>query len=161
MRSRSDRLVAVDGLRCDEAALRAALTRKAPGSALKIHAFRRDELIEAKQVIIATGSEVSLALGAREKLNAAGIATRVVSMPCWEFFDAQPQKYKDAVLPPSVKARYAVEAGVSQGWHKYIGDAGDMLSVDRFGESAPADDIFRSYGFTVDNIVKAARKLVR
>ncbi len=122
---------------------------------------RRAEPAEPQLIIIATGSEVSLALAAREKLNAAGIPTRVVSMPCWEFFDAQPQKYKDAVLPPSVKARYAVEAGVSQGWHKYIGDAGDMLSVDRFGESAPADDIFRSYGFTVDNIVKAARKLVR
>ena len=122
---------------------------------------RGGEPAEPQLIIMATGSEVSLALGAREKLNAAGIPTRVVSMPCWEFFDAQPQKYKDAVLPPSVKARYAVEAGVSQGWHKYIGDAGDMLSVDRFGESAPADDIFRSYGFTVDNIVKAARKLVR
>ena len=111
--------------------------------------------------LLATGTEVALAIEAAAALNADGLNVAVVSMPCWEFFDAQPQKYKDAVLPPSVKARYAVEAGVSQGWHKYIGDAGDMLSVDRFGESAPADDIFRSYGFTVDNIVKAARKLVR
>ena len=113
-----------------------------------------------KLILIATGSEVGLAMGAREKLNKAGIPTRVVSMPCWEFFDAQPAKYKESVLPSRVKARLAVEAGVSMGWAKYVGDAGDTLCVDRFGASAPAEDVFRDYGFTVENVVKKAKKLL-
>jgi transketolase len=112
-----------------------------------------------KLIIIATGSEIGLAMEARERLNAAGTPTRVVSMPCWEFFDAQPQKYRDEVLPPKVTARLAVEAGVSQGWHKYVGDRGDVLAVDRFGTSAPAEDVFRDYGFTVENVVSRAAKL--
>ena len=97
---------------------------------------------------------------AREKLNRSGIPTRVVSMPCWEFFDEQNARYKESVLPSKVKARLAIEAGVSQGWSKYVGDAGDTLSVDRFGASAPAEDVFRDYGFTVENVVKKARKLI-
>ena len=115
---------------------------------------------EPKLIIIATGSEVGLALEAREKLNASGTPTRVVSMPCWEFFDAQPQRYKDTVLPPNVSARLAVEAGVSMGWAKYVGDHGDTLTVDKFGASAPAEDVFSDYGFTVENLVKKAKKLV-
>ena len=111
-------------------------------------------------ILIATGSEVGLALKAREALTARAIETRVVSMPCWEFFDEQSPKYKETVLPANVKARLAIEAGVSLGWSKYVGDAGDTLSVDRFGASAPADDVFRDYGFTVDNVVRMARKLV-
>ena len=111
-------------------------------------------------ILIATGSEVGLALKAREALTARAIETRVVSMPCWEFFDEQSPKYKESVLPANVKARLAIEAGVSLGWSKYVGDAGDTLSVDRFGASAPADDVFRDYGFTVDNVVRMARKLV-
>lgn len=113
-----------------------------------------------KLIIIATGSEVGLALEAREKLNAEGTPTRVVSMPCWEFFDAQPQKYRDEVLPPKVTARLAVEAGVSQGWHKYVGDRGATLTVDKFGTSAPAEDVFRDYGFTVENVVSSAKGLI-
>ena len=113
-----------------------------------------------KLIIIATGSEVGLAMEAREKLNTEGTPTRVVSMPCWEFFDAQPQKYRDEVLPPKITARLAVEAGVSMGWHKYTGDKGDTLCVDKFGASAPAEDVFRDYGFTVANVVKLARGLV-
>ena len=81
-------------------------------------------------------------------------------MPCWEFFDAQTQKYRDEVLPPRVTARLAIEAGVSQGWHKYTGDHGDTLTVDRFGASAPAEDVFRDYGFTVENVIKKAKKLL-
>ena len=116
---------------------------------------------EPKLIIIATGSEVGLALEAREKLNASGTPTRVVSMPCWEFFDAQPQRYKDTVLPPNVTARIAVEAGVSMGWAKYIGDRGDTLTVDKFGASAPAEDVFRDYGFTVENVVRKAKALLK
>ena len=112
-----------------------------------------------KLILIATGSEVGLAMEAREKLNAEGTPTRVVSMPCWEFFDEQSAKYKESVLPSKVKARLAIEAGVSLGWHKYVGDAGDTLTVDRFGASAPAEDVFRDYGFTIENVLKKARKL--
>lgn len=112
-------------------------------------------------IIIATGSEVGLAMEAREKLNTTGTPTRVVSMPCWEFFDEQTPKYKETVLPSSVKARLAIEAGVSMGWAKYTGDAGDTLCVDRFGESAPAEDVFRDYGFTVENVVKKAKVLLK
>lgn len=111
-------------------------------------------------ILIATGSEVGLAMEAREKLNAAGTPTRVVSMPCWEFFDAQSAKYKESVLPSNVTARLAIEAGVSLGWAKYTGDHGDTLTVDRFGASAPAEDVFRDYGFTVENVVKKAKRLL-
>ena len=111
-------------------------------------------------IIISTGSEVGLAMQARERLNAEGVPTRVVSMPCWEFFDAQPAKYKESVLPAKVSARLAIEAGVSQGWHKYVGDRGDTLTVDRFGASAPGDDVFRDYGFTVENVIRKAKNLV-
>jgi transketolase len=113
-----------------------------------------------KLILIATGSEVGLAMGAREKLNKAGTPTRVVSMPCWEFFDEQSAKYKESVLPAKVKARLAVEAGVSMGWAKYVGDEGHTLSVDRFGASAPAEDVFRDYGFTVENVIRKAKKLL-
>ena len=116
--------------------------------------------VAPKLILIATGSEVGLAIGAREKLNKAGMPTRVVSMPCWEFFDEQSRAYKESVLPARVKARLAVEAGVSMGWAKYVGDAGDTLCVDRFGASAPAEDVFKDYGFTVENVVKKAKKLV-
>ena len=114
-----------------------------------------------KLILIATGSEVGLAMEAREKLNAEGTPTRVVSMPCWEFFDAQPQKYRDEVLPPKVTARLAIEAGVSQGWHKYTGDKGDVLAVDKFGASAPAEDVFRDYGFTIANVIKKSVNLIQ
>lgn len=115
---------------------------------------------EPKLIIIATGSEVGLAMEAREKLNSSGTPTRVVSMPCWEFFDAQSTVYKESVLPSKVIARLVIEAGVSLGWHKYIGLAGDTVTVDKFGASGKAEDVFRDYGFTVENVVKKAKKLV-
>ncbi len=118
------------------------------------------KLTTPKLILIATGSEVGLAMEARVKLNAEGTPTRVVSMPCWEFFDEQSAKYKDSVLPPNIKPRLAIEAGVSLGWAKYVGDAGDTLTVDKFGASAPAEDVFRDYGLTVENVVKKARKLL-
>jgi transketolase len=85
---------------------------------------------------------------------------RCVSMPSWDLFEAQPQAYRDTVLPPNVHARLAVELGVSQGWHRYVGDRGDMLGVDRFGASAPAETLLREYGFTVDNVVLRARAVL-
>jgi transketolase len=120
----------------------------------------QDKPTDPRLILIATGSEVGLAMEAREKLNRSGIPTRVVSMPCWEFFEAQSAKYKDSVLPSNVKARLAIEAGVSLGWSKWVGDSGDTLCVDRFGASAPAGDVFPDYGFTVENVIKKAKKLV-
>jgi transketolase len=118
------------------------------------------KLASPKRIIIATGSEVGLAMEARERLTADGVPTRVVSMPCWEFFEAQPVRYQKQVLPARVTARLVIEAGVSQGWHKYIGGRGTTLTVDRFGASAPGDDVLRDYGFTVENAVAKARGLI-
>ncbi len=115
---------------------------------------------QPKLILIATGSEVSLALDAAKELLQQGIATRVVSMPSWELFEAQSQHYRDEVLPPSVPARLAIEAGVTQGWKRWVGDAGDVLGVDRFGASAPGDVMMEKYGFSVDNVVKRAKVLV-
>jgi transketolase len=103
---------------------------------------------------------VSLILAAADQLQSNGIAVRCVSMPSWELFDAQPQAYRDQVLPPDVSARLAVEMGVSQGWDRYVGVKGDMLCVDRFGASAPADVVLREYGFSVDNVVRRASALL-
>ena len=111
-------------------------------------------------ILIASGSEVSLILAAAERLQSENIAVRCVSMPSEELFDAQPQAYRDQVLPPDVRARLAVELGVSQGWFRYVGADGDMLGVERFGASAPAGVLLREYGFTVDNVVTRARALL-
>jgi transketolase len=112
-------------------------------------------------IVIATGSEVGLAVAAAQQLAVQKIRTRVVSMPSWELFDAMPQTYRDAVLPPSIKARLAVEAGSSQGWHRYVGDHGDVLGVDGFGASAPGDALLREYGFTVENVCKRAVSILQ
>ena len=111
-------------------------------------------------ILIATGSEVSLIISAGQKLTESGSHVRVVSMPSWELFDAQPQSYRDSVLPPSTRARLAVEAGVTQGWCKYVGYEGEVIGVDHFGASAPEKDLMREYGFTVDNICNHALALV-
>ncbi|MEO6280151.1 transketolase [Roseateles sp.] len=111
-------------------------------------------------ILIASGSEVALIVAAAEKLQGEGIAVRCVSMPSWDLFDAQPQSYRDSVLPPIVGARLAVELGVAQGWHRYVGDRGDVLSVECFGASAPADTLLREYGFTIDNVASRARVLL-
>ena len=113
-----------------------------------------------KLILIATGSEVSLILEAREKLQAEGVPARVVSMPCWELFEEQSKEYRDEVLPPAVTARLAVEAGVRQGWDRYTGDAGDVIALDRFGGSAPGDVALRELGFSVDNVLNHARALI-
>ena len=111
-------------------------------------------------ILIGTGSELQLAAAARPKLEAEGIPTRVVSMPCWEFFDAQPREYRDEVLPASVKARLSIEAGVTLGWRKYVGDEGGSIGVDRYGASAPGEVVMKEYGFTVEHVVKYARELL-
>ncbi|AUS80342.1 transketolase [Actinoalloteichus sp. AHMU CJ021] len=108
-------------------------------------------------VLIATGSEVTLALEARQALEAEGVGTRVVSMPCVEWFDAQDQSYRDQVLPPSVRARVAVEAGIAQPWHRFVGDAGQIVSIEHFGASADYQTLFREFGFTPEAVVDAAR----
>ena len=111
-------------------------------------------------ILIASGSEVNLALAAQQRLAEQGIAARTVSMPSWELFDAQSREYRDEVLPPSVKARLAVEAGVSQGWRKYTGDDGDIICLDRFGASAPSRVVFEKFGYTADNVVARAARLL-
>ncbi|GAA2402175.1 transketolase [Streptomyces glaucosporus] len=115
---------------------------------------------EPRVVIIATGSEVQLAVAARETLQAEGVPTRVVSMPCLEWFEEQEQEYRDSVLPPSVKARVAVEAGVGLTWHRYVGDAGRIVSLEHFGASADYKVLFREFGLTPEAVVAAARESV-
>ncbi len=113
---------------------------------------------EAPEVIlIATGSEVGVALGARERLERAGTRTRVVSMPCREWFEEQPRSYKNKVLPPEVKARVSVEAGVAMGWHDLVGDSGRCVSLEHFGASADGATLFREFGFTPEAVAKAAK----
>ncbi|THC48947.1 transketolase [Streptomyces sp. A1499] len=111
-------------------------------------------------ILIGTGSEVQLAVEAREQLQAAGVPTRVVSMPSVEWFDEQDQEYRDSVLPPSVKARVAVEAGIGLTWHRFVGDAGRIVSLEHFGASADAKVLFREFGFTADKVAEAARESI-
>jgi transketolase len=107
-------------------------------------------------LLLATGSEVGLALAARERLEAEGTATRVVSLPCLEWFKAQPQAYQDEVLPPRVRARVSVEAGIAQGWRELVRDAGEIVSIEHFGASAEGSVLFEQFGFTPDHVVAAA-----
>jgi transketolase len=111
-------------------------------------------------ILLASGSELSLILAAAQRLQAEGVAVRCVSMPSWDLFDAQPQGYRDEVLPPAVRARLAVELGSPQGWHRYVGDQGDVLAVERFGASAPASALMREFGFTTDNLLARARHVM-
>jgi transketolase len=111
-------------------------------------------------ILIATGSEVHVALVARRRLAEQGVRARVVSMPSWELFERQPQSYRDEVLPPEVTARLAIEAGVPQGWHRYVGDRGDVIGIERFGASAPYKVLWEKYGFTAENVATCALKLL-
>jgi transketolase len=111
-------------------------------------------------ILMATGSEVSLIMQAQEKLEAEGISTRVVSMPSWELFEKQDAAYKEKVFPKARKKRLAVEMASPMGWHKYTTDEGDMLGMITFGESAPAEDLYKHFGFTVENVVKRAKALL-
>lgn len=111
-------------------------------------------------ILIATGSEVSLIVAACEKLTENRINVRIVSMSSWELFEAQPQSCRDSELSPSSRARLAVEAGVTQGWHRYVGEQGAVIGMDRFGASASGKVMMREYGFTVDHVYERAMKVL-
>ncbi len=112
-------------------------------------------------IVMATGSEVALALEAVQQLHAAGVAVRLVSLPCWELFSAQPAAYRESVLPSAVTARVSVEAATTFGWHQWIGDHGIALGIDHFGASAPADRLYQEFGLTADHIVASVQQLLR
>lgn len=103
---------------------------------------------------------MQLAVAAAERLAAEGVKARLVSMPCWELFDLQADTYRDEVLSPNVKTRLAVEAGSPMGWHKYVGDHGDIVGLERFGASAPAEIVMRELGFTSENVLMRAKALL-
>jgi transketolase len=111
-------------------------------------------------LLIGTGSEVQHALQAAHTLADEGIRAQVVSMPSWELFEAQSETYQEEVLPPSVKARVSIEAGVTQGWERYVGTEGSSIGVDRFGASAPGETVMEKYGLTAERVAEEARKLV-
>jgi transketolase len=138
--------------------------RKVCGSADGVSrgAYILKESSKAAQVILmATGSEVALAMQSAQVLEESGIPTRVVSMPCFEWFNEQTQSYKDEVLPPSVKARVSIEAGIAQGWRDFVGDNGISISLEHYGASASANKLFEEFGFNVDNVVTTAKKLTK
>ncbi|MCI0344421.1 MAG: transketolase [Chloroflexi bacterium] len=112
-------------------------------------------------ILIGTGSELHLAFGAAEALEADGVAARVVSLPCWETFDGQGQAYRDTVLPPALSKRVSIEAGATLGWERWVGDEGAIIGLDHFGASAPAGAIFEHFGFTVDRVTDVARKVAK
>ena len=112
-------------------------------------------------ILIATGSEVGLIVEAQKKLSEQKIAVRLVSMPSWELFENQPLEYKNMIFPPEIHARLAVEAGITQGWRKYVGEHGDVLGIDHFGASAPGPVVMREFGFTVENVCERAKALLK
>ncbi|RYF54399.1 MAG: transketolase, partial [Cytophagaceae bacterium] len=133
----------------------------APARGLEKGAYVLSEAYEAPQLIlIGTGSEVSLVLKAQEELKKQGIPARVVSMPSWELFEKQEQSYQHEVLPPSIRKRLAVEAGSPLGWHKYVTDEGTTISMNRYGLSGSADEVLAYFGFTVENVVESAKKVL-
>ncbi len=114
---------------------------------------------EPEYILMASGSEVSLIVEAGKNLAEQGKSVRIVSFPSWELFEAQSPAYKESVLLPTVSKRLAVEAGISMGWHKYVGDKGNILAIDKYGASAPANEVFKNYGFTVENVLKMLKDL--
>jgi transketolase len=135
---------------------------KADSSGLARGAYVLSEATGGKPraILIATGSEVSLALEAQNLLAEEGIPCRVVSMPCWELFEEQSDVYRESVLPTSVTARVAVEAGATQGWWRWVGDRGSVVGLDRFGASAPAEVTFEKLGFTPARLVGEVKRLL-
>jgi len=135
-------------------------TKYTPATELEKGAYILSDAEKPAVILMATGSEVSLVMEAQAKLNEQGIASRVVSMPSWELFEKQDAAYKEKVLPRSIRKRLAVEAGSPLGWHKYVTDEGSVLGMTTFGESAPAGDLMKFFGFTVDNVVKKVKELL-
>ena len=138
-------------------------TKYAPASGVSRGAYVLADAVDRKPdvLLLATGSEVALCLEAFEKLGTDGIKTRLVSMPSWELFDEQTQEYRDSVLPPSVRARVSVEQASTFGWSKYVGDTGQSIGMRTFGASAPLKQLGQKFGFTVENVVEAARDQIR
>jgi transketolase len=133
----------------------------APASGLERGAYSLWESSPSPELILlATGVEVGLALEAARRLAAEGTAVRVVSMPCWELFEAQPADYRDEVLPPEVRARLSIEPGVALGWHRWVGDHGDSVSIEHFGASAPGPTVLEQFGYNLDNVVARASALL-
>jgi transketolase len=136
-------------------------TDLAPASSLERGAYTLWESSSSPDVIlIGTGAEVGLTLAAGRKLAAGGTAVRVVSMPCWELFEAQPADYRNEVLPPDVRARLSVEPGVELGWSKWVGDQGDSISIEHYGASAPGETVLAEFGYNLDNVVARASALL-
>ncbi|MEU2778162.1 transketolase [Streptomyces sp. NPDC007162] len=129
-----------------------------PDAARGGYVLRESSTETPEVILIATGSEVHLAVGARDLLEAEGIGTRVVSMPSVEWFEEQPREYRESVLPPAVRARVAVEAGIGLTWYRFVGDAGRIVSLEHFGASADAGTLFAEFGFTPENVAAAARE---
>jgi transketolase len=136
--------------------------RFAPADGLRRGAYILADAPEGKPdlILIGTGSELSLVVAAREKLAEQKIRARVVSMPSWELFDQQPQAYRETIFPQTVRPRLAVEAALPQGWHRYLGDGGDIIGVERFGASAPGNVVMEKLGFTVGHVVESATRLL-
>jgi transketolase len=111
-------------------------------------------------ILMASGSEVGLIVAAGERLAAEGVNVRLVSFPSWELFEAQEIAYREQVLPPAIKVRLAVEAGISQGWERWVGERGAVISVETYGASAPVNVVFEKYGFTADNVIAKARAML-
>jgi transketolase len=111
-------------------------------------------------ILLASGSEVDIALQASHRLEEKNIAVQVVSMPSWQLFDKQPEEYRNQVLPPEIKARVAIEAGATQGWHRYVGRGGDVVGLDHFGASAPYKVLYEKFGLTVDQVAEKALRLL-
>ena len=137
-------------------------TRFADASGLQRGGYVLDggDVPEPDLILIASGSEVHLIVDAAERLRQTGLRVRCVSLPSWELFDAQPREYRDSVLPPTVRARLAVEAAATMGWERYTGDSGAVLGIDRFGASAPGDTNLREFGFTVDAVCRHAQAVL-
>ncbi|HUU81239.1 MAG TPA: transketolase, partial [Acidobacteriota bacterium] len=136
-------------------------TNCAPAAGLQRGAYVLIEASNGKPdfILIASGSEVHVAIDAARKLEEKGVGVRVVSMPSWELFDKQPEGYRHQVLPPEIKPRIAIEAGVTQGWHHYVGDRGDVVGFDHFGASAPYKVLYKKFGVTADHVVERAMAL--
>jgi transketolase len=122
------------------------------------YVLRDPEGGEPEAILLATGSEVKIALDAAERLAGEGIRARVVSLPSWELFRAQPQSYRDAVLPPAIRARVGIEAASPMGWLQWVTEDGEMLAIDHFGASAPAERIYEEFGLTAENAVAAVKR---